>query len=312
MTAGKAGADRTALARTIAVVNGKGGVGKTSVVSSLAGLYAAAGYKVLAVDLDPQGNLAEDLGYVGKAIDDQGAALLAAVPTGAAPVPVTGVRDRLDVLVGGEHMHDLAAVLLSRRQRDTSAITTFAASLSLIASSYDVVLIDCPPGSDVLQEAALVAARWVLVPTRTDTSSRKGLREVGRRFAAARELNPDLELLGVVLFGVTSSASRVRDAAREAIRSDLGGSAPVLQSWIRYAEAAANDARARGQLAHELEAAVLAEPAWYLKLRDPSLRGERLASSAPTLAADYQAVAGEVLDLLTTREQDTQEAEALA
>ena len=61
---------RAALRRTIAVLNGKGGVGKTSLTANLSGLFADAGYRVLAIDLDPQGNLGNDLGYLGAGLGD--------------------------------------------------------------------------------------------------------------------------------------------------------------------------------------------------------------------------------------------------
>ena len=67
--------DRPALRRTIAVLNGKGGVGKTSLTANLSGLFADAGYRVLAIDLDPQGNLGNDLGYLGAVLGDGGAGL---------------------------------------------------------------------------------------------------------------------------------------------------------------------------------------------------------------------------------------------
>jgi len=107
--------DRSALRRTIAVLNGKGGVGKTSLTANLSGLFADAGYRVLAIDLDPQGNLGNDLGYLGAGLGDGGAGLVVAGSTGVAPIILRDVRPRLDVVVGGESLHDLAAVLQSRR-----------------------------------------------------------------------------------------------------------------------------------------------------------------------------------------------------
>lgn len=294
--------DRPALRRTIAVINGKGGVGKTSVTANLAGLLAAAGYRVLAVDLDPQGNLGNDLGYLGAQLGDGGASLYAAGVSGTAPVPLKDVRPRLDVVTGGEQLHDLSAVLQSRRLSGRGGVESLAASVGALAGDYDVTLMDCPPGSDVLQEGALTAARWVLVPTKSDDASRAGLREVARRFTAARVLNPELELLGVVLFGVSSTARRVLRQAREALTVDLGGAGTVFAATIRHVEAAAVDARARGQLVHELERDVLSGPPWWERRRNPNLQAEPLAASAGSLAGDYQHVADEVLTRLAAAE----------
>jgi len=295
--------ERPQLRRVVAVINGKGGVGKTSVVANLGGLLAAAEYRVLLVDLDPQGNLGEDLGYAGAGMGDEGRGLFLSLSTSSPLQPLREVRPNLDVIVGGEELNDLAATLYARRQRNAAgAATALAAGLAGIAGDYDLVLVDCPPGQEILQEAALVAARWILIPTRTDASSRKGLREVGRRFLAARDNNPDLQLLGVLLFGTTSTARRITAQARTDLHTDLGGVAPLFDTAIRYVEAAAVDARNRGQLVHELERDVLNAPKWYERLRAGTAKEGTLAASAGTLAADYQALAEEVLNRLVAAE----------
>lgn len=290
------------LERVIAVQTGKGGVGKTSIVANVGGLLAAAGYRVLLVELDHQGNLGEDLGYTGTEADTDGQALLTAVTTGMVPVPTEGVRPNLDVLPGGERLNDLAAVLYSRRQSaGRDADRAIARALMPLAPSYDVILLDCPPGQDALQEAALAAARWLIIPTRSDASSRKGLRATAARFASAREINPSLELLGVVMFGVTSTAKRVAAQARKFIEADLGGVAPVFSASIRYAEAAAVDARNRGQLMHELEVSAAGQTPWYQRVRDGDA-APALAKSATSLAGDYSALAQEIVAHLTKQE----------
>jgi chromosome partitioning protein len=89
------------------VVNGKGGVGKTSLTANLAGLYAAAGYRTLAIDLDPQGNLGDDLGYLGAGLSDNGAELVDALRARRAYRPLRDVRPGLDVLAGGPVLSEL-------------------------------------------------------------------------------------------------------------------------------------------------------------------------------------------------------------
>ena len=287
------------LARAIAVVNGKGGTGKTSITANLGGLVADSGRRVLLVDLDPQGNLAVDLGYTG----DDGRGLLASVATGQPLQPLCDVRPRLDVLSGGAALEDLAAVALSRAGRGQQPLTrAYRDLLAGVAADYDLVVVDCPPGLRVLQEMALAGARWVLIPTRSDEASLDGMSLVADRFSAARADNPDLQLLGVLLWGVSSRATRLRAAVRESIARDLGGDAHLLDSTVRYVEAAAVDARRRGQLVHELERDVAAQPAFHARLRDPDSSAP-LAASAVGLAADYAALAREVLARLATREQ---------
>lgn len=271
--------DRRALARVIAVTNGKGGVGKTTTVSHTAALCALAGLRALIVDLDPQGNVADDLGYTDRT--DNGMALLTALATGQPPEPLRDVRPGLDVVSGGAMLHGATGILdgiESSAGRD-AAVLRLAAVLAPLAGQYDVVWLDCPPVLRKVMAAALVAAQFVIVPTKTDQSSIKGLREVAENFVAARELNPGLELLGVVLFGVTPSARLVRRQARQQVEQVLGGAAPVFTATIRHVEATATAVRQQGRLAHELESG--ARPG----------RG----GSASSLAGDCQALAEEAM-----------------
>src|SRR5204862_7551815 len=120
------------------VINGKGGTLKTSITANLAGLVAEGDMRVLAVDLDPQGNLAEDLGYGDDERADEGLGLLEAVMAGRPLAPVRDVRPNLDVVPGGEHLTELAVMLQSRRQRDPSGVTALARSMAGVAGEYDL------------------------------------------------------------------------------------------------------------------------------------------------------------------------------
>src|SRR3954452_3464815 len=216
------------LIRCITFVNGKGGGGKTSLVANLAGLYAGGGYKVLVIDLDPQGNVGNDLGYIGAGRSDDGEALVSAISTGHAIIPLTDVRPNLDVACGGEQLEELSDALETGHG---GGVTALAASLAQIAEDYDLVLIDCPPGNKPLQRLGLVAARWLVIPTKSDDGSRLGLSKVARLFTELRgETNPWLELLGVALFGVGSTATRVQNAVRADLGQDLDSPGIVFTS----------------------------------------------------------------------------------
>lgn len=297
--------DRSALNRVVAVVNGKGGVGKTMITANVGGLLAANGQRVLLVDLDPQGNLGEELGYTGQQLDDQGSALAHSLVTSEAARPHQDVRPNLDVLVGGAHLDAAAAGLTMQAHTEPArAKTALALALQDLAPQYDLILIDCPPGQETLQQAALTAARWALIPVKTDASSRKGLRDVARRLDSVLDVNPDLDLLGVVLFGVNRAATRVLESARTSITADLGEGAPVLDSTIRHVEAAAQEARDQGLLVHELEEAVLAGPKWF-EVRRRGIRHEGPRSrSATGLADDLNALGNELAARLVAAESE--------
>jgi len=205
--------NRDALARVVAIANGKGGVGKTSLATTLAGMAAEAGYRILIVDLDPQGNVGEDLGYTGAGRGDGGAGLVGALAADLPLVPtVEAARVRVDVISGGERLDDLAGLLLPRHRGGQPVADVLAGPLSrlLEVQDYDLVIIDSPPGEPNLQLLALGAARWLIIPTRGDASSLKGMMRIVQRLVEARQHNPTLELLGVVLFGIASSATRVK------------------------------------------------------------------------------------------------------
>lgn len=283
-----------ALARVVVVAQGKGGVGKTSLTANVAGLAALAGHRVLAVDLDQQGNLARDLGYE----PGDGESLLQAFVAGQ-PVPVVrGLRTGLDVVPGGPAIGDLLGIAFARSGRGGKDLAdVLYASLAPVVGAYDLVLVDTPPGERLLVEAALAVASYVVVPTRSDEGSLDGLERVAERCIAARSRNPALTLLGVCLFGVGSRSRRLAESSREAVAELLGGVAPVFDAQIRHLESAAVDARRQGLLVHELESAAVAARRGRLAAlrarRRPS--DDLLTRDASGLAEDYGTLAREIM-----------------
>jgi len=304
--------DRAPLGRVVAIANGKGGVGKTSLATTLAGLAAKAGYRILLIDLDPQGNVGEDLGYTGAGTGDDGAGLVASLAS-KTPLVVTlpQARSGVDVICGGERLDDLGGLLLARHSRGTDVADVLAGPLAELVErtdDYDLVLIDCPPGEPNLQLLALGAARWLIVPTRGDAASLKGMSRIAQRLVEARQRNPDLELLGVVLFDIASSATKVKREISAEITQALGGVAPLFESTSRHSIAATNSRR-QGLLIHEHAAQLEGEPFWQALKdgRKPSSPG-----SAPALAADYAALAHEILTRINAMEAAAEPDEVMA
>lgn len=302
---------------SILVWNGKGGVIKTSVTANLAGIAAAGGWRVLTVDLDPQGNLGRDLGYLDVA--DQGERLADAVRSGIRPDPIPEVRPGLDALAGGPALEDLVADLQRNLLRgDLSAATGLARSLAPLATGYDVVLMDSPPTQALLHAAAARAAHYVLIPTQPDAASIDGIGAVASVVARERETNPELEVLGVVLGPIpglgawsreedgalkkSQARSAIERDARAELRRLLPEEIPVFDVAIRDAKKVAVDCRHRGELVSEYElAATRAEPWWKHRLKS-TRPAQTFSSAASNLASDYQMLAGEVFGRFLERQ----------
>jgi chromosome partitioning protein len=303
------------LGQAMAIARGKGGVGGTSSVASLAGLFAQSGRRVLAIDMDPQGNLGRDLGYF-EAVDADGTggkAMLGGVH-GYPVEPIRGVRPRLDCLSAGDATEELFDVFRSREMRHPgAAMTAIHDALAPIASNYDLILFDCPPGMPLLQKVVLSAVQYAIIPTRADDASIDGLLKVDALFAAVKsQTNPALHLLGAFLFGVGTQSTRIATTARTAIADCLSGPGDVFAAQIRHAEGAAQDCRRMGLLPHELEAQLPeAQRARFAELRARRAPGKhrpeevetRISGSAAGLAQDYSALAREVSERIRQHRQ---------
>jgi cellulose biosynthesis protein BcsQ len=283
------------------ISNGKGGVLKTSLAANLAGLAALSGWQVLAVDLDPQGNLASDLGVLEAS--DGGAGLLAAVADQAPLEPLRDVRPGLDMVAGGPATAQLTGHLSRAALTGQFVHGWLERALAPIAADYNLVVFDSPPGEALIHTLALTTAHYVLIPTQPDVASIHGLGAVFARLLDVREsTNPHVEILGVVVGPVgTQSKAIVRDTKAK-LAEVLGESIPVFDPTIRLAQAAAVHCRERGLLAHEYEQAAGSAAPWYQ--RRNAERGPSFSSAAAGLAEDYQRLAEAILGAFSTRQHE--------
>lgn len=284
------------LTRVVAVGNGKGGVGKTSTATNCAGLAAQTGWSVLLIDFDPQGDAQADLGYGDS---DSGRHLVDAIQGRCDLAPVIrDVRPGLDVIPGGGCLDELDTWVVGAGLRSIDTRFLFAKALSGLAHHYDLIIIDTPPTRPVLLQQALAASRWVLIPTKSDRASIQGLGNLANELVKVRTFHPQIDVLGAVVFGVTSGATTVRQNAIDDVQGILGEDGHVFNTVIRHVEAAASDARYRNMLAHELAAEVENAEPFFEALKDGRTPA-KLPQSATRLAGDYVELTIEVMAKLT-------------
>ncbi|HEX4979214.1 MAG TPA: AAA family ATPase [Acidimicrobiales bacterium] len=202
------------LPRVLAIANQKGGVGKTTTTVNLGASLAVLGFRVLVVDLDPQGNATTGLGVNSRNLDASiYDVILHDVPLDDCIEP-TSLRNLFvapaTIDLAGAEIELVPA--FSREQRLKRALAD-------VKEDYDFVLVDCPPSLGLLTVNALSAASEVLVPIQCEYYALEGLGQLLRNINLVQSnLNPDLELSAIVLTmydARTKLAEQVADEVRE-------------------------------------------------------------------------------------------------
>jgi len=154
--------------RVVAIINQKGGVGKTTTSTNLTHALAKKGKKVTVIDLDPQGHLAVSLGVTSSALKGIDAVMLGEKAIGDQSIEV---RDNLHLIVAGNRLQEIEQLSEGGAQRGDLLRKALHENLQ----DQDFVFIDCPPSSGVLVANALFAADEVLVPMTSDFLALQGL-----------------------------------------------------------------------------------------------------------------------------------------
>lgn len=182
------------MGRIIAIANQKGGVGKTTTAINLSACLAEKGQKVLAIDMDPQGNMTSGLGLDKDSIEKNIYDLM----IGESDVKEVLQKDALDNLDVIPTSIDLSAAEIELiGVEDKEYIIKNA--IEEIKDNYDYVIIDCPPSLNMLTINAMTTADSVLVPIQCEYYALEGLSQLIHTVELVKErLNPVLEIEGVV------------------------------------------------------------------------------------------------------------------
>jgi chromosome partitioning protein len=187
------------MARVVAVTNQKGGVGKTTTTINLAASLAAAGQRVLLVDVDPQGNLTSGIGAKGKRASAgtvYEALMSPELTTDARPFILATPVERLELIPADRSLTgaEIEMVTLPGREERLRVL------LAPLRPSYDYVFIDCPPSLGLLTLNALVAADTAIIPLHCEYFALEGLADLVATMRRVRvSLNPALDIDGVLL-----------------------------------------------------------------------------------------------------------------
>ena len=159
--------------RILAILNHKGGVGKTTTCFNLASAYARMGLRVLAIDLDPQAHLTVSLG-----LQDHGLTGVDDVFLEQAEVEnfILNIRDNLDVLPAGFRLAEIERLSSAGRKQ----ARVLEKALQPVQQKYDIILLDCPPTSGLLNFNALYTADEVVIPVSSDYLALHGLSQLLR------------------------------------------------------------------------------------------------------------------------------------
>ncbi len=183
------------MARIIAVVNQKGGVGKTTTAVNLGAYLARAGHRVLLIDLDPQANATSGLGIDHQALT-KGVYEVLVSPTAMADVIVETPIENYHLAPATLSLAGATVELVPLERREY----LLKDNLAELETRYDYIIIDSPPSLGLLTINGLVAAREVLVPVQSEYYSLEGLGQLLETIDLVKQnLHPDLKMLGVVL-----------------------------------------------------------------------------------------------------------------
>jgi chromosome partitioning protein len=222
------------MGRIIAIANQKGGVGKTTTAINLSACLAEKGKKVLAIDLDPQGNMTSGLGVDKNELENTVYELMLSECSINESMQDT-VVDNLKIIASNVNLAGAEIELLGINDKEYILKT----AVDYIRDDYDFIIIDCPPSLNMLTVNAMTTADTVLVPIQCEYYALEGLSQLIHTINLVQErLNPKLQIEGVV-FTMYDVRTNLSNQVVENVKENLDATIykTMIPRNIRLAEA---------------------------------------------------------------------------
>lgn len=222
------------MGRTIAIANQKGGVGKTTTAINLSSCLASLGKKVLALDLDPQGNMTSGLGVDKDEIENSVYDLIIG-ECGIEECICKGVIENLDILPSNINLSAAEIELIGIEDKEY----IIKNAMETIKDNYDFIIIDCPPALSMLTINAMTTANSILVPIQCEYYALEGLSQLIHTINLVQErLNQKLYIEGVV-FTMYDARTNLSLQVVENVKENLEQTVykTIIPRNIRLAEA---------------------------------------------------------------------------
>lgn len=222
------------MGRIIAVANQKGGVGKTTTATNLSACLAEKGKKVLAIDIDPQGNMTSGLGVDKNELDETVYELILD-ECSLEDCLQSDVLENLALIPSNVNLAGAEIELIGVEDKEF----ILKEAIDQVKDQYDFVIIDCPPSLNTLTVNAMTTADTVLVPIQCEYFALEGLSQLIHTIDLVRErLNPSLEIEGVVFTmydARTNLSLQVVENVKENLQQTVYKS--IIPRNVRLAEA---------------------------------------------------------------------------
>jgi len=222
------------MGRIIAVANQKGGVGKTTTATNLSACLAEKGKKVLAIDIDPQGNMSSGLGIDKNEVENTVYELILE-ESSLEDCIIENVLENVSLLSSNVNLAGAEIELIGIEDKEF----ILKKQIEKVRDNYDFIIIDCPPSLNTLTVNAMTTADTVLVPIQCEYFALEGLSQLIHTINLVRErLNPTLEIEGVV-FTMYDARTNLSLQVVENVKENLNQTVykSIIPRNVRLAEA---------------------------------------------------------------------------